>query len=279
MTDAHQTTIRHDGFTAERAALFLEQLAQRGNVRAACAAIGLSRESAYRLRRRDPLFARGWTAALVLATEVAAEILADRALDGVEEEVWFRGEVVGTRRRFDNRLLLAHLARLDRLHAGAQAQADAARFDEVLACVAGDSPPADLPCPAGGLPAERARAIDQAEEAARDRLWAQENGEDEDECDEPCATDRLVADARGAAAVSWDGWQASARTRVDTLMAGARDVSTVSTSPASGTPAAGTPTDNRGAAARPRHAAHLLGTASRVSPVSTSPLFVPVSFG
>ena len=49
----------------------------------AAAAIGLSRETAYCRRRRDPLFARAWAAAMLLAREEGGHILADRALDGV----------------------------------------------------------------------------------------------------------------------------------------------------------------------------------------------------
>src|SRR6187549_3736284 len=89
---------RHDGWTAARKAHFLDALAGEGNVRAACARVGLSREAAYRLRRRDALFARAWAAALVLARVSVGGVLGTRALEGVEEEVWLRGEVVGTTR-------------------------------------------------------------------------------------------------------------------------------------------------------------------------------------
>ncbi len=65
--------IRHDGWTAARVAQFLEALAQDGNVRAACARVGMNRASAYRLKRRDGLFARAWAAAQVQAREVVGE--------------------------------------------------------------------------------------------------------------------------------------------------------------------------------------------------------------
>ena len=130
--------IRHDGWTPERRMRFLDHLAGGGNVRAACVRVGMSRDTAYRLKRRDPLFARIWDAALLLAREVSADVLANRALDGIEEQVWYRGEWVGTRRKYDTRLLLAHLARLDKqAEELSQANADAARFDELLALVAG----------------------------------------------------------------------------------------------------------------------------------------------
>ena len=45
-------------------ARFLNFLSARGDVRAAAVACGLSRQSAYKLRRRDPEFAGAWNAAL-----------------------------------------------------------------------------------------------------------------------------------------------------------------------------------------------------------------------
>jgi hypothetical protein len=101
-------TVRHDGWTPERRTQFLDRLAQDGNVCAACALVGLSREAAYRLRRREPLFARAWAAAQVHARESVGEVLGTRAIEGLEEQIWHRGEVVGTRRRYDTRPLLAH---------------------------------------------------------------------------------------------------------------------------------------------------------------------------
>ena len=55
---------RHDGWTEARRAKLLECLAATPDVRRACAVVGLSRQSAYRLRRRDPDFAVAWDDAL-----------------------------------------------------------------------------------------------------------------------------------------------------------------------------------------------------------------------
>lgn len=118
-------------------------------MQAACARVGMSRTSAYLLRRRDAGFAQGWQAALVLARRHVEEVLATRALDGVDEAVWFHGEKVGVRRRFDARLLLAHLARLDKAAeaSGGEEGGDALalRFDETLALIAGEDAAEDLP--------------------------------------------------------------------------------------------------------------------------------------
>ncbi len=62
---AHQApAVRRDGWSPELKIAFLDHLAATGNVRGACAAAGMSPEAAYRLRRRDPFFARGWGIAL-----------------------------------------------------------------------------------------------------------------------------------------------------------------------------------------------------------------------
>jgi hypothetical protein len=65
MTDATEARpIRHDGWTPERRQRFLELLAAGLDVRRACAGVGLSRQAAYTLRRRDPAFAQAWDGAL-----------------------------------------------------------------------------------------------------------------------------------------------------------------------------------------------------------------------
>lgn len=55
---------RRDGWTAERQLRFLDALARTGSIVRAAASTGMSRESAYRLRRRSPLFAALWDRAL-----------------------------------------------------------------------------------------------------------------------------------------------------------------------------------------------------------------------
>lgn len=234
--------VSHTAWDPARKVRFLDHLAGKGDVRAACAAVGMSRTSAYLLRRRDGLFAQGWAAALVLARAHVEEVLATRALDGIEEAVWFRGECVGTRRRFDTRLLLAHLGRLDRaaqdmagaVAAGAVAcegggEDLAARFDEVLALVAGEHPGADLvdlamageACgEAVSLPpgrgayvcASAGAAFDAAREAWLDATEALDAGPDPAW---PRAPD--PAAFRRASAGRWDAWQARAFARVDAM--------------------------------------------------------------
>jgi hypothetical protein len=117
----------------EKQARFVEVLAQWGNVRAAAAQAGVSRGHLYRMRRASPEFRRMWDAALVLARPQVEEVLADRALNGIVETVYYRGEEIATRTRFDTRLLLAHLGRLDRVEDTYGVRAAVTEFDERVA--------------------------------------------------------------------------------------------------------------------------------------------------
>ncbi|WP_394727496.1 hypothetical protein [Altererythrobacter sp. GH1-8] len=123
----------HGGNSDTHKPRFLERLSLTGNVRSACRAVAITPMTAYRWRRSCPHFARGWEAALVVARAAAEEVLADRALNGVEEKVFYHGEEVATRVRYDTRLLLAHLARLDAKAADRNLAEAAADFDAVLA--------------------------------------------------------------------------------------------------------------------------------------------------
>lgn len=135
---------RHDGWTPARKAAFLAALAEVGTVRVAASRVGLSFSTAYRVRRRDADFAAGWDAALLLARDRAEDVLAERAIEGVEEKVFYHGEEVATRRRYDARLLLAHLGRLDRVAENAVGRRAVARFDDLLARIAAGADARDL---------------------------------------------------------------------------------------------------------------------------------------
>ncbi len=222
------TNARHDAFTPERRARFIDVLAEHGNVRAACAAVGISPEAAYRLRRRDFAFGESWQVALVQARAHVEQVLADRAIHGVEEEIWYRGELVGTRRRYDGRLLLAHLARLDRLAEEAVSPDRVERFDEVLAVAAGERFAAALGDLDDGplhsadplLPMERDRCLDKArsfDESDQFSDYAfEDEGEDEDEDEDGPDGEGGPGEARGtpqpscyeAAETGWNAWQA-----------------------------------------------------------------------
>jgi hypothetical protein len=136
-------TLRHDGWTPEKKRSFLERFAECGVIVEACEAAGMSARSAYNLRDRDPLFAAGWDAASVKARTPLADEAYSRARNGVVERIYKDGIVVAERHRYDNRLTMAVLTRLDARidkaeEKGAAHLAVAARWDEYLDAIAED---------------------------------------------------------------------------------------------------------------------------------------------
>jgi hypothetical protein len=108
---------RHDGWTAERQIAFIEKLADCGSVSAAAAHVGMSRESARKLRRRHSArdFRDAWDAALDCGYAEIEEAAMERARKGVVRPVFYQGEQVGEWRDFDERLTM-FLLRFRRRH-------------------------------------------------------------------------------------------------------------------------------------------------------------------
>jgi len=132
-------------WTPARKRTFLEALARCGNVRSSALYCGMSHEAAYQLRRREAAFATAWDGALLIARDIAQDTLADKALNGITEEIVYHGEITATRTRFDGRLLLALLGRLDKHEEkSAGARRGAARFDELLDRIGEDKDASDL---------------------------------------------------------------------------------------------------------------------------------------
>jgi hypothetical protein len=104
---------RGDGWTREKQRAFIEALADSGIVREAAARVGMSEQSARRLRRRADAatFNIAWEAALQLGADRLRSIAFERAIEGVIKPHFYHGEKVGEERVYDNRLLLALLAR------------------------------------------------------------------------------------------------------------------------------------------------------------------------
>jgi hypothetical protein len=169
--------MRLTGWTPQVKCGFLEALARCGNVRSAAAFVSMSREGAYKLRRRDRAFALAWEGALVQARELAEDVLQDKALNGIVEQLSYHGEVIDTRTRFDGRLLLALLRRLDKRAESETAMLGADRFDALLDAISADADAGDLL----EMPAQaRARAAAEAQAA---RIAAAQDDEDALEAD------------------------------------------------------------------------------------------------
>ena len=120
---------RANGWSGARQRRFCEYLAESGNVSEAAHAVGMSREGAYRFRRRAAgrAFGVAWEAALRLARKRLVDDVFELARTGIHETVYKDGEIVAERRRRDPRVLLTTIERLAKLEA---------REDHVTKCVA-----------------------------------------------------------------------------------------------------------------------------------------------
>ncbi|MEO6387052.1 MAG: hypothetical protein ABIT16_12375 [Croceibacterium sp.] len=115
---------RKDGWTPTRQAEFVGRLAETRSVEAACRAVGMAKESAYRLRQRAGAagFAAAWDAAqgksripVNLASAKCTGLDAEyRTRMGLMQVVMERGRYTGTYWKDDKDALLQHLAQLDR---------------------------------------------------------------------------------------------------------------------------------------------------------------------
>lgn len=109
---------RVDGWTADRQRAFIAALRARPCIEAAARAVGMSRESAYRLRRRAGAesLAAAWDAAIAAVPRgtTSPSLLWHRACYGSAKRSVRIGAPMGEFRR-DNRTLLVRVRRLDRL--------------------------------------------------------------------------------------------------------------------------------------------------------------------
>lgn len=99
---------RHNGWSPEIQRAFIEALADTGSVEAASRAVGRSARCAYYLRRHPQAesFRRAWEAALDLGVQRLEDVAMERALHGVEVPVYHFGTIAGTRRVYNDRLLM-----------------------------------------------------------------------------------------------------------------------------------------------------------------------------
>lgn len=112
---------RHDGWTQEKRALFLDELKAGCNVREAVRAAGMSDVSAYGLRKRDPAFAAEWAEALEQGYAELEMALLRQAIHGSATTETVEDGASGARRTrtvhsyphaMALRLLLAHRAQV-----------------------------------------------------------------------------------------------------------------------------------------------------------------------
>ena len=99
---------RHDGWVPDRQLAFIETLSACGCVDEAARAVGMSRNSAYALRRRPDAqaFRLAWDAAMDYAVGRLSDAALSRAINGVAVPIFHNGVEVGARRHFDERLTM-----------------------------------------------------------------------------------------------------------------------------------------------------------------------------
>src|SRR5262252_6206849 len=86
-------------------AKFLVALSETANVRRAAAAVGFSATIFYRHARQDPAFAQQWDETMQAAMETVLEPEAiRRAVEGVEQDVYYQGEKIGVERHYSDTL-------------------------------------------------------------------------------------------------------------------------------------------------------------------------------
>jgi hypothetical protein len=112
---------RHDGWSPDKQVEFIEALAASGCVDEACRSVGMGRTSAYALRARPDAiaFRLAWDAALDHAIRALTDAAFSRALHGVARPVFYKGEQIGERRYFDERLTMFLLRYRDPARYGA----------------------------------------------------------------------------------------------------------------------------------------------------------------
>jgi hypothetical protein len=127
-------------WTPARMAEFLRCLVATQSVSEAARGVGMSRQSAYRLRARfkGQPFDIAWEAAFQHCYDELAQAALERATHGVEMPIFRGGEQVGTYRKYDERLtcfLLAQRNSVGALHLGrhrAPAEFWSHRWDEIV---------------------------------------------------------------------------------------------------------------------------------------------------
>ena len=99
---------RHDGWTSARQIAFVEALADCGCVDEACQRVGMSRASAYALRRHaaSTSFREAWDAAIDSALHLLEDAAIGRAIHGVARPIFYKGEQVGEWRQHDERMAM-----------------------------------------------------------------------------------------------------------------------------------------------------------------------------
>jgi hypothetical protein len=93
--------------TQEKREKFLLSLVETGgNVSASCGLAGIKRRTAYDWRSDDPEFAAEWDEAVNVGLDALESEARRRAFEGIEEPVFYKGEICGHIRRYSDSLIM-----------------------------------------------------------------------------------------------------------------------------------------------------------------------------
>lgn len=98
---------------ARQRAAFLEQLALCGSVLEAALRAGVNRGTLYRWKKKDPEFAGRWAEAIRRRAEEVGDDIALQANVIEVQQVFYRGQKIGEKRKVNTRLLMHVQSRLD----------------------------------------------------------------------------------------------------------------------------------------------------------------------
>lgn len=202
---------RHDGWTLERQTDFIDALAECACVDAACKRVGKAPSSAYALRRRVDAqsFRIAWDAALDHGVRRLGDAAFSRALNGVARPVFYKGEQIGERRYFDERLtqfMLRHRdpTRFGRWRDGIEFRQQHADGPAILLARATDNVADDADAREAGVPLPPRRPHPQPRYTSAEELA----DEDAERQEEAARARSLIVQAANDAAEDEAYWRA-----------------------------------------------------------------------
>lgn len=140
-------------WTTRKMTEFIRALAASHSVSEAARSVGMSRQSAYRLRSRlkGLAFDTAWDEAFCHSYGNLPQAALERALFGTEVPHYYKGELIGTSRRYDERLTVALLKLMNSdgvFIVGGEGEAHARRLGKLLDAIESKGEAArDLPGP------------------------------------------------------------------------------------------------------------------------------------
>ncbi len=88
---------------------FLKILAETGNISESSKAININRNHMVKIRERDKPFSELWDQAINVGVDTLESEARRRAYNGVDEPVFYRGDICGTIKKYSDTLLIVLL--------------------------------------------------------------------------------------------------------------------------------------------------------------------------